>query len=140
MKNNIAKSLFDLTYDFPEILINNENERKDCLKSNCNLIELLLNSLNYKLVEINLINGTTVRGILEYRKVMLNKIQYRLINNKKLKMIILKDCKICQERYFSPNIKFLFVPINSISSLTSPEVEDPLKHLRSYLKKSILKI
>ncbi|KAH7649061.1 hypothetical protein FG379_001650 [Cryptosporidium bovis] len=140
MKNNIAKSLFDLTYDFPEILINKENERKDCLKSNCNLIELLLNSLNYKLVEINLINGTTVKGILEYRKVMLNKIQYRLINNKKLKMIILKDCKICQKRYFNSNIKFLFVPINSISSLTSPEVEDPLKHLRSYLKKSILKV
>ncbi|KAH8739070.1 hypothetical protein FG386_000937 [Cryptosporidium ryanae] len=142
----MSKSLFDFkTYMLPEVLVEKENEKPKHSNNpyeNYTLIELLLNSLNYKVVEINLVNGTTVKGTLEYRKVMLNHIQYELINKKKLKMIILKDCKIYRRnnKCVNPNVKFLFVPINSISSLTSPEIEDPLRHLRSHLKKSILKI
>ena len=111
---------------------------------NHTLIELLLSSLNYKSVEITLINGVTVRGVLEYRKVMLDKIQYKSINYKKLKIVILRDCAFSQRNAESParsfKIESVFIPLRAISSLTSPEIDDPLKHLRSYLKKSILNI
>ncbi|PPS94122.1 Uncharacterized protein GY17_00002902 [Cryptosporidium hominis] len=73
-------------------------------------MELLLNSINYKIVIITLINGSTI-----------------------------------QESNKSPNFNAnynnfntLFIPIKSIHSLTCPEVDNPSKHIRMYLKSSIL--
>ncbi|KAL5368452.1 hypothetical protein CPHLJ_5g200 [Cryptosporidium parvum] len=139
-KKEKNQNLFDKeSYEIPNILFNKE------YKNDYSLMELLLNSINYKIVIITLINGSTIQGTLEYRKIFLSKAQYKSIKNKRLKMIQLKNIVIIQESNKSPNfnanynnINTLFIPIKSIHSLTCPEVENPSKHIRMYLKSSIL--
>lgn len=107
-------------------------------------MELLLNSLNFKVIIITLINGYTIKGTLEYRKVILDKAQYKSIGNKRLKMILLKDMVVTEESpHKSPSFKrtkLLFVPIKSILSLTCPQVTNPSKHIQMYVKSSMLRI
>ncbi|KAF7456481.1 hypothetical protein HWI79_2971 [Cryptosporidium felis] len=104
-------------------------------------MELLLNSINLKKAEIRLINGLTITGTVEYRKIILDKIDYKRINNKRLKMLLVTSFVITGEtklKAAKEDMKLLFLPIRSISSLTCPEIENPWKHIKMYIKNSTL--
>ncbi|OII71238.1 uncharacterized protein cubi_01713 [Cryptosporidium ubiquitum] len=148
LRKDKNQSLFDKeSYEIPNVLFKKEEIDNSRYIEKYDLIELLINSLNFKIVIITLINGSIIKGTVEYRKVLLNKIQYKSIKNKRLKMILLKDIIVLEKSDKCPNfnanyknLNTLFIPIKSIFSLTCPEIDNPSKHIKMYIKSSILNI